>query len=67
VLDVKLQSVKDGFLVAWILFGTPSASGVLLVIGQYQNMSLQFMKVTHTIDPAIRSFSIQNVMSARTL
>jgi hypothetical protein len=38
VLDAKLQLVMDGFSVVWTLFGTPSASGVTLVIDQYQSM-----------------------------
>jgi hypothetical protein len=64
VLDAKLQLVMDGFSVVWTLFGTPSASGVTLVIDQYQSMSLLFMKTMRTTGPATRSVSILNVMFA---
>ncbi|TVU46078.1 hypothetical protein EJB05_05596, partial [Eragrostis curvula] len=67
VLDAKLQSVKVDFSAVWILFGTLSASGVMRVINQYQSTSLLCMTIMRTTDPATESFSILNVMSARTL
>ena len=53
VLDAKLQLVMDGFSVVWTLFGTPSASGVMLAIDQYQSMRYKIENV-----PDITSFNI---------
>jgi hypothetical protein len=38
VLDAEVQLAAVGFSVVWTLFGIPSASGVMLVIDQYQSM-----------------------------
>lgn len=67
VLDAKTQLAMDVSLVVWIQFGILNASDVLLATNPYQSMSLLCMMISHTTNPATKSFFIRNAMFATTL
>jgi hypothetical protein len=62
VLDAITQLAMAVSLVVWVQFGIPSASDVLLATSPYPSMSLLCTTISHTTDPATKSFFIQNAM-----